>query len=151
MRVLEIEQLFQSEETLAKVLEECQEDFDKIDYYSGLMKASITNNPEEAKKALNELTGTYMSMKSVLAIAETEKKNREIRYYDSLRINMENEGKKFVSTTAEKQASAQVADYRRIRNIILGYTNSCEKAISTLQSLLKFLSSEMSFNNNDAQ
>lgn len=143
MRMLEIEQLFQSENTLNEVLEQCKEDFEKIDYYAGLMKTNVTDISEEAKKALNELTGTYMSLKTVLSVAESEKKNREIRHYDSIRIEAGKEGKKFSSAPTERQASAYVIKYRRVRNIIEGYTNACEKAISTLQSMLKFLAEEI--------
>lgn len=143
MRIQEIEKYFQKEDTLDKVLEECSEDFEKIDYYAGIMKDGITDNPEEAKDALIKLTGIFMSLKIVLSIAETEKKNREGRYYDQLRIDTENEGKKFVSSVADKQASVLVSNYRRVRNSITGYVNSCEKAISTLQSILKYLGEEL--------
>lgn len=144
MRILDIEKLFASEDTLDKVLEECKETFERIDYYATNMKQGITNNPEEAKNALNELTGLYMTLKTISVIAETEKKNREIKHYNTRRIDIENEGsKKFTSAPMEKEASNAVASYRRIRNIILGYISSVEKAISTLQSLLKFMGEEM--------
>ncbi len=143
MRILELEQLFQSEETLDQALQKCKEDFDRVDYYAGLLKSAITDNAEEAKKALNELTGIYVSLKTALAVAESEKKNREIRKYDSIRIKTEEEGKKFISVSAEREASLYVANYRRIRNYIQAYTDACEKAISTLQSILKYLSEEM--------
>jgi len=143
MNILEIEQLFNSEDTLPLVLEETQETFSKIDDWSNAMKNNVTDNPEEAKKALTELTGCYMDLYRVLAIASTEKKNREQRYYGELKINTENEGKKFVGTVADKEASSYVANYRRIRNIIEGYTNVCDKAISSLQSLLKHMTEEL--------
>ncbi len=139
----EIEPLFEKEDTLDKVLDECQASFDRVNYYAGIMKDNLTNNPEEAKKSLNELTGIFMSLKPILIMAATEKKNREIRFYDKLRIDTENEDKKFVSSVADKQAGTAVASYRRVRNIIQGYTDACEKAISTLQSILRFLSEEM--------
>ena len=142
MRVLEIEKLFENEDTLNEVLTKCKEDFEKIDYYAGIMKNNITNNPEEVKKALNELTGEYITLKTVLAIANTEKKNREMRQYDQLRIDTENAGTKFVAQTADRQASLYVASYRRVRNIIEAYTNAVEKAISSLQSILKYMATE---------
>lgn len=144
MRILEIENLFQKEETLSKVLEFCKQDFDKIDYYANtVLKSNLAENPEEAKKALNELTGVFMTLKPVISIAETEKKNREIREYDRLRIKIENAGDKFTSASVEKQASAYVADYRRVRNIVQGYLDACEKALSSLQSLLKYMGEEL--------
>jgi len=143
MRILEFEQLFKSEDTLDQALLKCKEDFDRVDYYAGVLKSAITENAEEAKKSLNELTGIYISLKTALAVAESEKKNREIRKYDQLRIKTEEDGKKFVSISAENEASLYVANYRRIRNYIQAYTDACEKAISTLQSILKYLAEEI--------
>jgi len=143
MKIHEVEKLFKKEKTLEEVLEQCQEDFDLIDEYSQNMKNAVTDIPEEAKTALNKLTGVFMSLRTVYAIAETEKKNREIRAYETLRIDTENEGKKFVSSVAERQSSLEVKNYRRIKNIIHGYLSDCEKAISTLQSILKFMGEEM--------
>jgi len=143
MRILKIEKLFEDEAKLDEVLKECQNDFEKVDYYANIMKQNITNNPEEAKKALIELTGTFSNLRTVLAIAETEKKNREIRAYCKLRIDTENEGKKFQDGQGKQLASGKVASYRRVRNLILGYKEACEKSIGSLQSLLKHMTAEM--------
>ena len=143
MRIKEIEQYFQSEETLDKVLEACQEDFDKIDYYSGLLKQNVTDNPEEVKKALIELTGCYMSLYPVMSLSDSEKNNREVRAYCQIRIDTENAGGKFVDASAQKEASNAVSNYRRIRNILEGYTEASNRAISSLQSILKYLSEEV--------
>lgn len=145
MRILKIEEYLQSEETLSKVLDEIKDDIEKVDYWANLMKDGITLNPEEAKNALNDLTGRFMSLITALSIAETEKKNRETRHYNKIKMDIDNgvrSEKKFVSTVADKEASAVVASYRRIRNIIKAYMESAEKGISTMQSLLKFLSEE---------
>ena len=143
MRVREVEKLFVDEKGLDKVLDECKDDFDRINYYTGIMKDNLTDNPEEAKKALNELTGVFMSLKPLLAVAGVEKKNREVRRYDEKKIETENSGKKFTDGAGKQEASAYVANYRRVRNIIEAYVNVAEKAISTLQSLLKFIAEEM--------
>lgn len=142
MRILELEKKFQSEETLNTVLEYLKEDFEKNDYWAGVLKSGLVDNPEEANKALGEMTGTFSNLRTVLAIAETEKKNREDTYHGKLRIDTENEGKKFVDATAKKEASAYVASYRRIRNYILGYKESAEKTIGSLQSMLKDMKKE---------
>jgi len=146
MRILELENLFKKEETLDKVLEELKADFDKTDYYANLMQTNIVNNPEEVKSALTELTGTFSNLRTALAIAETEKKNREIRAYNQIRIDVENAGKKFISASSEKQASGEVSAYRRIKNLILGYKESAEKAISSLQSILRYMAVEYNQN-----
>lgn len=146
MQITEIEKMFSKEETLGQVLEACKENFDRIQYFAEqVLKSSITDNPEEVIKALNELTGIYMSLKPVVAISETEKNNREIRQFNVLRIELENSGGKFTSASVEKQSSDFVANYRRIRNVVTAYLESAEKAISTLQSILKYLTTERNF------
>ncbi len=137
MRILDLEQKFKNEETLGEVLEELQADFKKVDYWSGVRKSNITSNSEEIGKALNELSGCYSNLRTALAIAETEKRNREIRYKEQIRMDTENAGNKYTDSKASTQASAHVTEYRRIRNIILAYTEATEKHIVTLQSILK--------------
>lgn len=142
MRVLELEKKFQQEDTLEEVLMDLKKDFDKVDYWAGVLRSGLVDNPEEANKALGELTGVYMNLRPALAIAETEKKNREVRFYNNLKIEIENQGKKFVSASSEKEASGHVSNYRRIRNLILGYKEAAEKGIGSLQSILKDLERE---------
>jgi len=138
MRILEIEQMFQKEETLTKVLEECKGDFEQIDYYANsVLKSKLANNAEEAKDALLVLAGCFSNLATILSIAISEKKNREDKEYNRLRIEIENAQAKFTSASAEKQASVYVAPYRRIRNVIEGYVTGCEKQMSALQSTLK--------------
>lgn len=143
MRIEKIESYFAKEETLSKVIDELKNDFTQVEYHANLMKDNLTNNPEEAKKALNKLTGLFMFLRTALAIAETEKKNREITAYEKLRIEAGKTDTKFTSSVAERQASVSVKEYRRIRNIISAYVESCNKAINSLQSLLRQMQEEL--------
>ncbi len=144
MKLFEIEQLFKVKD-FNGILENIKDDIEKVEYYSTIMKQNITDNGEEVSKAMNELTGVFMSLKIVLAIATTEKKNAEVKYY----VNLKTEAvdKKFVATVADKEASLAVADYRRIRNVVEGYVEACNKAISTLQSVLKKITAEIPLRN----
>lgn len=142
MRILEFEKKFQEESTLNETLEELKDDFETVDRCAGYMKDKITDNPEEVKNTLNELSGAFSNLRTALSVAESEKKNREVVKYNQLRIEIENSGKKFVSASADKEASQSVAQYRRVRNIILGYKEACQTAISSLQSLLKYMITE---------
>jgi len=140
MRITDIEQKFENETTLNEVLEECKEDFENIDYWSGIRKSNLTDNPEEITKALNELSGDYSNLRTILGIADTEVTNREVRGYNSIKIQLEKDGKKFTSqvdSATKKEASASVSNYRRVYNIIKGYVEACDKHIITLQSILK--------------
>ena len=142
MRILEFEKLFQSKDTLDKAIEFLQEDMNRVDVWAINMKNNVTSNPEEAKNALNELTGIYSNLRTALTVAETEKKNREIRAYNQIKIDAGKAGTKFVSASAEKEASASVAIYRRVRNIIQGYKEACQTSVSSIQSLLKYMAVE---------
>ena len=93
-------------------------------------------------KGLNELSGAYTNLHTISALAESFKKNREDRRYGELKTEIENAGNKFVSASADREASAYVADYRRVRNIIASYVDSAALNINTLQSELKKLTSE---------
>lgn len=135
MRILDIEQLFKSEDTLDKVLEELKEDFEVVDYYATTLKSGVVNNPEELAEALQKISGAFCNLRTILALAETQKKNREVDKYNQIKIETENNDKKFVSASAEKQASAEVSSYRRIRNIIEGYKEASEKTMSSLQNI----------------
>jgi hypothetical protein len=138
MRIEEIEIAFQKEDELGKVLNLCKEDFELVDYYANdVLKSKLANNAEEAKSAVLVLAGVYSNLTTVLSVAITEKKNREIREYNRLRIEAENAEKKVTDTAKESMASEHVANYRRIRNIIEGYVTGCEKQISALQTTLK--------------
>ena len=144
MNYKEIESYFVDDSKLEKLLELLVETFDRINYYSTLFRDRIVmENPREIETALSELTGLYMFLKPIVSIAITEKKNREERYYNQRKIEIENEGKKFMSAPVEREASDYVSNYRRVRNILQGYLDVCDKAISTCQSLLKSIGAEI--------
>ena len=48
-----------------------------------------------------------------------------------------------MSAPVEREASDYVSNYRRVRNILQGYLDVCDKAISTCQSLLKSIGAEI--------
>ena len=94
MNYKEIESYFVDDSKLEKLLELLVETFDRINYYSTLFRDRIVmENPREIETALSELTGLYMFLKPIVSIAITEKKNREERYYNQRKIEIENEGK----------------------------------------------------------
>lgn len=144
MNYKEALELFSSEETLTEILKKCKPHFDIINHYSNIFENNLINNPEECKEALNKLTGVYMYLKPILYIAETTKKNNEVSYY--FKKKSEFTGTKFVSTPVEKEASHHVKNFRRIRNILQGYMDSCDKAISSCQSILKHMAEEIRLN-----
>jgi len=143
MRIKEIEKLFQDEQNLDLVLEDLKTELAKVDEWAELLRDNQATNPEMAKQGLMELTGIFMRLNTAYSVAITEKKNREVRAYNRIKQETDNAGGKFVSASAEKQASAEVSDYRRIRNYIEGYVEACRSAMSSIQSILKQIQEEM--------
>lgn len=137
MRIREIEKLFQDDKTVDLVLEDLTKDMEMVDKWIDTSLSDLNDNAEEIKKALNQLSIAYGNLRIVLGVAETEYRNREVRYYSQMKIEAESEGKKFVSGQADRESSLHVAEYRRIRNIVQAYKESANKRIITLQSILK--------------
>ena len=143
MRIKELEKQFRNEESLDEIFDTLKSEIEKVDEWSELLRDNQASNPEMAKQALGELTGVFMRLNVALSVANSEKKNREVRAYNRIKQETEQAGNKFVSASADKQASAEVADYRRIRNYIQGYVESCKSAMSSIQSVLKQIQEEM--------
>jgi len=142
MRIQEIQKLFQDENTVDLALEDLVKDMEMVDTWLDVSLADVNDDAEQIKKAINQLSIAYGNIRIVLGVAETEYRNREVRYYNQLKIEAESEGKKFVSGQADREASLHVAEYRRIRNILLAYKESSDKRIITLQSILKDINKE---------
>lgn len=144
MNYREIEQYFVSDEQIEKLLGYCDEHyFSKIDLNADKFTNDFLTSPEDINKSLDELTGMYMNLSTIYSIASTLKENEELKFYTKRRLEIEGEGKKFMSSSTDKEASLYVSNYRRVRNILESYILKTEKAISTCQSRLKYISKEM--------
>jgi len=137
MRIRELEELFKDEKTVDLVLQDLEKDMEIVEKWLDYSLSDINDNAEELKKAINELSVAYGHLRVVLGIAETEYRNREVRYYAEAKIKAEAESKKFVSAQTDREASLHVAEYRRIRNIVQAYESGCSRRITVLQSILK--------------
>lgn len=143
MTYQELEKMFSSEEGLTELLNSYQQKyFTKLDNIANLFQVGGMQDRGVLDNTLDELTGIYMDLNTVYLMSITEKENRELDFYIAKKIQVENEGNKFVSTSAEKEASASVANYRRVRNIFEAKVQATEKAISTCQSRMKSMTKE---------
>lgn len=139
-----LESHFESVDTLPKVLEYLDEDFKKVNYWaSTFQKGLVHDNPSEIKQALVELAGAYINLRIALGIAEYYKKSNELKKYMNIKMEIENNGTRFTSASAEKEASEFVGEYRRVRNIIEAYKESADKSITALQNVNNNLDKEM--------
>ncbi len=135
-KIFEIEKLFQSGELL-KILEYCNQFFIKIDDIEKQFRIRKNLNPQLIKDYMLKLNGYYGILMPILAIADSELVSREARIYNNLKLKLE----RFTmqeNSSIKKQAIEEVAEYRKIRNILNSYVNVCDKTIINGQSILKY-------------
>lgn len=139
MRITKIMQLSESEETISKVLEELQEDFEIVDDVAEKMKRDISDNPETIRTYLSKLGGAHSNLKTALGIVESFKTNTQLQYYHDKRDEFikDNPRSKFNVSATKEDARAQVLNYRRVRNLLQYYVESASTNITVLQSLKK--------------
>ena len=65
------------------------------------------------------------------------RRQKESDFYCDKKNSTEKANEKFISASADKEASAHVNPERRIRNIVESYKNRADKIISSCQSYLK--------------
>lgn len=148
MNYKEIEQHFEADDKLEGILEKAQEVFNKIDDISGKMRSGLLTTTIECSNTLQELNGVFAYLNPILKIAETTEKDKFERTYMDIKRDMEENKEKFVSASAEKEASTIIRNYRRISHIFEGYVEVCKVLIGSCQSLLKALTEEKNFTTN---
>jgi hypothetical protein len=140
MTIFEWLKLFEDED-YGMILEEMADVFSTVDKYSDEAYKHQLDNPAVIDKVLDIMQGCYGKIEPVLALAETELINRELKKYGELRLEIMNEKGK-ISTVDEpaikKEAQESVSDLRRVDNILKNYLMTCSSTISVCQSRLKF-------------
>lgn len=143
MRILNLEEKFQSENSLNDVLTFLEDDMKVVDYWSRIRKTSaFESNSEEIGRALNELSGAFSNLRTALAIANTQLTNREARKRNTIKLEYTEKWTTQVNSAAKTEAIEATAGYRRLKNIIEAYKDSADKHISTLQTILKDVNKE---------
>ena len=151
MRFNDAVQALKNENTAIDVLTGCQCYFDKVEEISGSFATGQVDNPIKCREVLNESTAIYMALNPLYKLAEGEVRNLEAIHYVECKRNIENNGGKFVAASQEKESTAHVATYRRIRNVLEGYVESVQACISTCQSNLRSMTDEARLTNSGNQ
>ena len=134
--IFAVEKYFRKKETLEEILKVCKLHLDKIDHYSKILRLR-PDNVGDLENIMIKLVGEQGFLEPILGLAITYKKNEEEKTYMGIKIKIENEGGKFSSAPTEREASAYVAEWRRIRNILQAYVDVCKASISAIQTRLK--------------
>lgn len=133
----EIEEMFYNGK-LNELLPAIKEELERCDYYDRLMIDNITDNAEECKKAVNELSGLHGIIVKVYHFSEGALDVAEPKTKVRIRQEAQTKGEKLTDATVASQAEVEVSIYRRIRCYLLGYVEGLNKSIGTLQSILKY-------------
>jgi len=128
---------FESEDNLSKLLTDCNDIFTMIDEYAQQFMQGILSTSADFRDVLNKLTGAYMYLEPLYSLAVANKENKELLYYVTTKRELESKNEKVVAASLEKESSASVEAYRRVRNILEGYVESCSKGIITCQTQLR--------------
>ena len=157
MLLEQIKTYFETEEGLGNLLKLLQEKFTRIDFYQNQLELHAMGAVEQYCEAKEELAGIKMFLNPIYSEAITWKSNKEKKRYMQLKIGIENKpaiqdekGKltkeKFSSAPTEVEASEYVANYRRVRNVIEGYINSCWDGIKSCEQRIVELKGENALN-----
>lgn len=151
MNLFDLEEKFKTENGMNEVVEEYAEVIAKVDEYSDLALNHKLDNPAMIDKALDILQGCYGKLNPVLGFAEEAKQYQEDNNYHTIRQECEAQGNKFVSASADREASLLASPFRRTRNLFEKYVQICDKSITNLQSRAKKMDQQKNLNRDGSQ
>jgi hypothetical protein len=144
MKYNEIKEIVLTSDGIEKLLHKLEnEQFACIDYHLSQFKNGAMSEGAQLNATIEELTGVFGDLVNIFSVVQTIQENQENEYYCRRKLELEKEDKKFVSSVVEREAKNHVAFLRVLTNTLEGRINACEKAISTCQSRIKFLASEI--------
>ena len=138
----EIEDLIEANK-IEELLQSYNEIFTVVHYYEQLLMASIISTPNETDNTMKKLGACYSSLNRAYMMLDTLKQKKESEIFLTKKIELEKENKKIVAAVVEREVSAEVNVYRRVRNIFFAYKESCDRIISICQSSLKYSDHEI--------
>ena len=137
MKYRDLEVYFNSKDSVLEVADVCNETFDRVDEIGAVLRKRGFSSPAEIEKLICELNGINIFLSPILGLAESAKTENEDRYFFQRKIEIEKEGGKVVAAVLDREASCEIANYRRIRNAVEAYVEVVKTAITSAQSILK--------------
>ena len=153
-----LESYFYEEGGLQRVLPALKSELERADYFNSMMIDNITDNAEECKRASNEIDGLYGRLFKAWAFADGALDVMEPRIKARIKKEARENKEKLTDGAVAAQAADEVSMYRRVRAYLYGYTETLNKSLFTLASILKYESSpkgvaksQQTYNNDDQQ
>lgn len=138
-------QYFETEEGLAKLLEDYKDVFTLLDDISQQLLQGVISTVDEYKTALNLATGAYGTLEPLYTLSIAYKENAELHFFVKTKRELEAKEGKVTAAVIKEEASESVSSYRRVRNILEGYVAVSEKIIVTAQTQLKQMANDLKF------
>ena len=137
---------FESEDSLKQLLIDCQPIFNEIEKIQELFRIDKIISLDEYAMYLNILTGYFMYLDRLYAVAEAYEEIKEAEYLLEAKSKPLSEGQKPPSDEVAKAiARTKNSLYSRVSNLLKSYTRITEKAIITIQSQLNRLESQYKY------
>jgi hypothetical protein len=153
----QIKKYFETEEGLAELLVLLDEKFEVLNNYSEQLQGNVMTQVHEFVTAKEQVAGIKMFLNTIYSESITWKKTKEQQKYMELKVAIENKApvidekgkptkEKFSSAPTEIEASVSVAAWRRIRNLLEAYINSCWDSLKIMEQRIIEIKGENSLN-----
>jgi hypothetical protein len=144
---------FSDEQGLVELLKLCEEKFAVIDDYSEQLMNHIMTTIGEFSIAKEQFAGIKEFLNPIYGESVTWRKNKGLKHYMQLKTEWENtpatkddKGKlvkeKFLDGATEKEADEAISSYRRVRNLLQYYIESCSDIIKECEQRIYELKGE---------
>ena len=133
------EKYYKDEKTLKQLVDDYNEPFDRVYYYSQLLINKAISTPDEMKEAILELGGIYASINAVSMSLEAERRNKELMLAERKRVD---KTQKMDTCTTYENDIRYIGYFRKMGNIFSERCESCSKIISVLQTCLRGIEKE---------
>lgn len=128
----------EKEAKLKKLLEKSKRTFAEIDRIGEeLFKGTTDRKLDYYYNILDILSGCYTYLAPRTKGLEADKKNEEMDKYMSLKMGAAENDIKFVSASADREASLEVKTLRKVRNVFQGYLEATALMVNTAKKHIK--------------
>lgn len=131
------------------ILEQLQNEFQTLEEFASKLKDSELDG-NVITEIMQKSNGIWDGLKIVHSVVDTFKKHKELRFFHTKKMEIETAKDKVNVSALEKESSLEVANERRVRNIVEAYLAMADKNISTGQSILKKLTDQKRINTQES-
>jgi len=138
----EYDKYFEKEENLEQIFIDCKDVIEGLNEYRKQFLANVLTSDADLKTALAFYTGAIQTFHPLFELAQAYKESQEDYIALKLRNDATESKTKITDAATKTQAHYEVRNYIKVRNLLRAHVNSCEKGISTCQTLLKYVYKE---------